>query len=158
MNNFMHKYIYIYMHNSVQVQATLRRAARECIPGETQDEKKAQKIQKTGRGKGRGKGKGRGGRGRRGRGRGGRGRGRKQNPAETVEEDPEENLEMKLLAKEDQKIIRELKDEDLEMEVVGLNSATNFKVPLTVCDFSRCMHLNHLGLAYPHQHSAGEQR
>ena len=116
------------MHNSVQVQATLRRAARECIPGETQDERK---VQKTGRGKGRGKGKGRGGRGRRGRGRGGRGRGRKQNPAETVEEDPDENLEMKLLAKEDQKIIRELKDEDLEMDqVVGLNSATNFQVPL----------------------------
>lgn len=130
---FLFACIYIYnMHNSVQVQATLRRAARECIPGETKDDKKQEKKQKTGKGKGKGKrGKGRGGR----RGRGGRGRGRKQDPAEMVEaadSDLDENPEMKILAKEDQQIYRELANEDLEMdeEVVGLNSATNSHVPV----------------------------
>lgn len=44
--------------------------------------------------------------------------------------DSDENVEMKILAKEDQQIIRDLANEDLEMDqVVGLNGATNFQVP-----------------------------
>jgi len=65
--------------------------------------------------------------------------------------DSDENVEMKILAKEDQQIIRDLANEDLEMDqVVGLNGATNFQVPSNGLWLVRaCIQIP----SHPHQHS-----
>ena len=105
-----------------QVQATLRAAARESAAGATKDDKSLEKKKKD-RGKGQAKkprgrprGSGRGKGGGRGRARGGRGRGGGEavgaERAQDVDVDSDENLEMKVLAQEDQEIQRELNLQD----------------------------------------------